>query len=527
VAKVRPFGAHGLRLRLKPPPDRGGEPLDLVLVHGGAAPRLFGAPVETAGASGAAEAAPASEPEAGPSPFARQARARLEGARLRAIRQPPGERVVFLDLEHRGPDMPGGGEALTLAVELTGRGANAALVGADGRAIAVARPSPHPGRLPGGEGKPRRQLAVGEPYAPPAQLAGGPAGAPPIGARPPLFPDVAPEAATLAYGGRLAAWGAALEAAAGAAEARAALVSDLDRRVKKLEGARRKLEEAVAAGADAERWQRLGHLLLANLHRLRRGMASIEVRDDYAGLAAPPATIDLDPALPPPRQAERLFKRAKKLRRGVEVAGERLLAVAADLERVERARAALAAGATVEEARALAGGGPRSVRPPGRRRGPAGGPGAEARAEPSGPRRFLSRDGLEILVGRSNAENDRLTTRLAKGNDFFFHVEGFAGSHVIVRARAGKSVPLETMLDAAALAVHYSKARDHAKASVSYTPRKYVRKPKGAPAGLVSLDRHQTLFIRPDEERLRRVLATAGGAAEAEDEPGAPPERPS
>ena len=134
---------------------------------------------------------------------------------------------------------------------------------------------------------------------------------------------------------------------------------------------------------------------------------------------------------------------------------------------------------------------------------------APARQVSAGPHRFRSRDGFEILVGRSNEENDELTLRIARSHDLFFHVLGFPGSHVIVRAQKGKSVPLETLLDAAVVAVHYSKARDHGRAEVSYTPRKYVRKPRGARPGLVTVERSQTLFVGRDEARLRRVLDTA------------------
>ncbi|MBI3724775.1 DUF814 domain-containing protein, partial [bacterium] len=128
--------------------------------------------------------------------------------------------------------------------------------------------------------------------------------------------------------------------------------------------------------------------------------------------------------------------------------------------------------------------------------------------EPRGPRKFDSR-GFTILVGRSNEENDRLTLTVARGNDLFFHVRGFPGSHVIVRTERDKSVPLETLLDAAALAVHYSKVRGNTRADVSYTPRKYVRKPRGAKPGLVEISNEKTIRPDGDPARLARLLATA------------------
>ena len=130
--------------------------------------------------------------------------------------------------------------------------------------------------------------------------------------------------------------------------------------------------------------------------------------------------------------------------------------------------------------------------------------------EKTGPRQFFSRDGFEILVGRSNQENDHLTIHMARGNDLFFHVRGFPGSHVIVRNQPNKTVPLETLLDAGALAVHYSKIRGNTRADVRYTPRKYVSKPRGAKPGLVTISNEKTIRPDGDPERLKRLLASAG-----------------
>ena len=71
----------------------------------------------------------------------------------------------------------------------------------------------------------------------------------------------------------------------------------------------------------------------------------------------------------------------------------------------------------------------------------------------------------------------------------------------------GKTVPRETLLDAAELACHFSARRKAARNEVDYTPRRYVRKPKGSPAGLVALDRSKTLSLRLDEARRARLLA--------------------
>src|SRR6185369_10556377 len=86
-----------------------------------------------------------------------------------------------------------------------------------------------------------------------------------------------------------------------------------------------------------------------------------------------------------------------------------------------------------------------------------------ARGEPprvEGVRIVTSSDGLEILVGRTARDNDRLTFRLAGPEDFWLHADGVPGAHVVVRnpARA-KRLPERTLREAAALAAWYSDAR--------------------------------------------------------------------
>ena len=122
------------------------------------------------------------------------------------------------------------------------------------------------------------------------------------------------------------------------------------------------------------------------------------------------------------------------------------------------------------------------------------------------PRRYASTGGLEIWVGRSDAGNDHLTTRLARGNDLFFHLDGAPGSHVVLRTQGRSDPPSEALLDACELAVHFSKQRNASRADVHVVPIKNVRKPKGAKPGLVMVHGGKTIHLRRTPQRLRRVL---------------------
>jgi predicted ribosome quality control (RQC) complex YloA/Tae2 family protein len=109
-------------------------------------------------------------------------------------------------------------------------------------------------------------------------------------------------------------------------------------------------------------------------------------------------------------------------------------------------------------------------------------------------RRFTSPDGMEVLVGRTARDNDVLTFQIASQRDFWLHVAGAPGSHVIVRNPEGlASLPRETLRFAAELAARHSKAREGGQVSVHLALVKDVSKVKGAPPGQVSLRRYRSV----------------------------------
>ena len=112
--------------------------------------------------------------------------------------------------------------------------------------------------------------------------------------------------------------------------------------------------------------------------------------------------------------------------------------------------------------------------------------------------RYLSGDGLEILVGRNASDNDELTFRIAHQDDFWLHVAPSSGSHVIVRNpdNIGR-LPRATLREAAALAAWYSKSRDGGKTAVNVTRVRFVQKRRGAPSGQVQIRNHTTVRVSP------------------------------
>ena len=103
----------------------------------------------------------------------------------------------------------------------------------------------------------------------------------------------------------------------------------------------------------------------------------------------------------------------------------------------------------------------------------------------------------KVLAGKSDADNDFLSLKAANPNDYWFHVRGMPGSHLILRAKPGEDPDRETLKRAAAVAAYHSKARNGGIVSVSCTMARYVTKPRGAKPGTVRIRKETVLKVRP------------------------------
>ena len=109
-----------------------------------------------------------------------------------------------------------------------------------------------------------------------------------------------------------------------------------------------------------------------------------------------------------------------------------------------------------------------------------------------------SPDGMTVLVGRTARDNDVLSLKLAAPADFWFHVAGESGSHVVVRNPDKlDTLPRETKRFAAALAAGYSKARRGGKVTVHMARAGDVTKPRGLAPGKVHLRRFASISANP------------------------------
>lgn len=102
-----------------------------------------------------------------------------------------------------------------------------------------------------------------------------------------------------------------------------------------------------------------------------------------------------------------------------------------------------------------------------------------------------------VFAGKRDADNDFLSLKLADPEDYWFHVRGMPGSHVILRAKPNENPDRETLERAAAVAAFHSKARKGGVVAVSCTRARYVTKPRGAKPGSVRIRKESVLKVHP------------------------------
>jgi hypothetical protein len=274
-------------------------------------------------------------------------------------------------------------------------------------------------------------------------------------------------------------------------EEREAALRRLAAAERKVKGLYRELEKVGGAA----RVRGTADLLLAHLHLVRRGAALVRL----AGWDGEEVEIPLDPASTPAENAARLYRQAKRLARAEERIPELLEEAEREVGRWREALAAAEAGPLPRWARErLEAGGPsRSEEPAGR-------------AVPRPFRGFRTSGGLEVRVGRSARENDRLTFQHSAPSDIWLHARSVPGSHVILRwpdperrRRRGTSRRRRGWRRCSARRAPPAWSPWTGRAASTCGSRA-ARRP-----GLVTLQRARTLFVEPDpelEERLPRRL---------------------
>ncbi|MBO0720493.1 MAG: NFACT family protein [Blastocatellia bacterium] len=276
------------------------------------------------------------------------------------------------------------------------------------------------------------------------------------------------------------------------------LISHLSAKIKKQRALHTNLRRELESFEQAGIHQRYGELLLANLHQAKKSGASFAVTDFYDP-ALPTIEIPAAKKVTPQEAAEHYFKLARKARKGLEMISKRLPEIERELAAMEVNRKKADSIVRIEDLLALGSqiGLPESATDQARKI--TEGTKKLKTEKLTGMRRYRSTDGYEILVGRTDRDNDNLTFRIAKSYDLWFHAADYPGSHTVLRNPQRKQVPARTIAEAAQLAAKFSQAKGDSKVAVNYCERKFVSKMKGFAPGQVRLSSFKTVLVEPNE----------------------------
>ncbi len=239
-----------------------------------------------------------------------------------------------------------------------------------------------------------------------------------------------------------------------------------------------------------EQYRLYGELITANLYMIKKGMESV-VLPNYYSENMENITVPLDKKYSASENAQRYFKKYRKMKSAKELAvGQRDDAIA-ELNYLEGQLDNLSKCTTVNELSELR---EELINDDYIKHDK--GKSKAAKIPQTKPMHYVSSSGDDIYVGKNNKQNDNLTLKFASGDDMWLHTKDIPGSHVIIKANGKLSE--NTIFEAAMLAAYYSKARNGVNVAVDYTPRKFVKKPSGAKAGMVIYTTNKTVFVTPD-----------------------------
>lgn len=277
-------------------------------------------------------------------------------------------------------------------------------------------------------------------------------------------------------------------------ELRKSVSLKLERILNKVEKQRLELLEA----GKREVFKIKGDLLTANMHLLKKGDSSVTVQNYYSE-SLESMDISLDPRLSPSENAQKYYKKYNKLKTAHALLAGQIAQAEEEIDYLQNIIYAIDSCTEVSEIdeikEELVSEGyfkRSSIK------------NKKSSSAPSKPYEYLSSDGYSIYVGKNNRQNDQLTMKSASKEDLWLHTKDIPGSHVIVKTN-GDEVPESTVIEAATLAAHYSKASQSSNVPVDYALRKNVKKPGGSKPGMVIYENNNTVYVTPDKLSVSKI----------------------
>jgi len=247
-------------------------------------------------------------------------------------------------------------------------------------------------------------------------------------------------------------------------------------------------EIELSAAKDREKYRIYGELLTSQMHTLEKGQSAATVNNYYTGQEE---RVPMDIRLSPQQNAAKYFKEYQKHKAAEIFLSKQLAAGQKELAYLESVMDELSradSDADLKEIHSeLVQSGYLQKANTGKKQKP--------EALKLHPHEYRTTEGLQVLVGRNNLQNDQLTLKTAKKNDLWFHTKGFPGSHTILVTNRDEEPSDRCYTEAAMIAAFHSKAAEGVPTDVDYTRVQHVKKPGSAQPGMVIYDKFYTATV--------------------------------
>lgn len=254
-----------------------------------------------------------------------------------------------------------------------------------------------------------------------------------------------------------------------------------------------KLKNTLLDSKQADIYRVKGDLLFSNLHLLEKGMSKVILDNYYDNTKI---TIDLDPKIDGKSNAKKYYNKYQKAKNSLSILQEQIDLTSQEITYFDGLQTlindasyydALEIKEELENQRYLKKHTNKQKRKPNKI---------------PGFRRFITKDNIEIAIGKNNIQNDYISFKYANKQDIWFHVKDMPGSHVLVK---NPNPDEYTIRLAATIAAYYSKGKNSSSVPVNYAPAKTIKKPSGAKPGLVVLSNYKTIYIDPNDSFLSEI----------------------
>ncbi len=261
-------------------------------------------------------------------------------------------------------------------------------------------------------------------------------------------------------------------------------LSETQKKIKSTESYLAKNKSKLLEAENDQHYQTWGDLLMAHLHVIKTGVSKVHLQDFYSGL---PVEIKLKPELNAQKNAEVFYRKSKNHQIEIDKLKESISQKESELNRFlelqEKISGCHDLSSLLEITDLLS----KSDK-------------AKEKIKKL-PYHEFEFKGFKIRVGKNAEANDQLTLKYSYKDDLWLHAKDVAGSHVVIKHQSGKNFPKDVIEYAASLAAYYSKRKTESLCPVSFTPKKFVRKRKGDPAGMVVVEKEDVVLVEPWADR--------------------------